>query len=539
MKMARAVKTTMNKKINTFRKLAYVLVAATALSACASEEPEISGQTGQEAEPLEYTMTLEATKLENDGLTRALNLEDKTLKTTWAEGEKVYVLMYDYETGKWDELGFLEAKASDDCKTHLKGTLNKVPVAYRTKLHLHNPGVDYRIQDGSLEKIATDFDYATAWVTDVEVKGNTIKAEASEFISQQAIVKFTFIDQEGNIVPVYDLTIEDNGGMDNKGNMWQMIRPKNGDGNQDEHVFGPVRVIDNDFEDGVVYVALSNVAPSSKLKMRAVTRIPFTDLDFYPMYTYTKTGVHLEKGKYYSITVKMNKMTQLGYVEFDYKNRYIAKDGEILTGSLLSGKQLLIENDATVTLDDVSILGENNEDYRWAGITCQGNATIILDGTNTVQGYCKDYPGIFVPSNNGRDTLTIKGEGELIASSNGSGAGIGSGISADSKYAGNIVIKGGVITATGGEGAAGIGSARGGRCYNITISGGTVTAIGGLDAAGIGTGESGECNYIHITKDVNKVIAVKGSQYAYSIGRGVNGWGASTIIDDDSKVEKR
>ena len=71
--------------------------------------------------------------------------------------------------------------------------------------------------------------------------------------------------------------------------------------------------------------------------------------------------------------------------------------------------KISIADGATVTLDGVTINGENSLDYKWAGITCEGDATIILkDGsTNTVKGFYEDYPGIHVPS---EMTLTIKGE---------------------------------------------------------------------------------------------------------------------------------
>ena len=102
---------------------------------------------------------------------------------------------------------------------------------------------------------------------------------------------------------------------------------------------------------------------------------------------------------------------------------------------------------------------------------------------------CRYYPGIYVPKDN---TLTIQGStGKLNASSNITGAGIGGGyIHQGNITSGNILIKGGIITATGGSETAGIGggyAASGvNTCGTITITGGTVTAYGGENAAGIG-----------------------------------------------------
>ena len=101
---------------------------------------------------------------------------------------------------------------------------------------------------------------------------------------------------------------------------------------------------------------------------------------------------------------------------------YVAQDGETLTGTLVRNVKISIADGATVTLDGVTINGDSNWAYDWAGITCVGGATIILNGTNTVKGFEDSNPGIHVPSGK---TLTIQGNGSLNASSNGYGAGIG------------------------------------------------------------------------------------------------------------------
>ena len=254
-----------------------------------------------------------------------------------------------------------------------------------------------------------------------------------------------------------------------------------------------------------------------------------------------------------------------------------AHNGDVLTGTLAQNVQISIENNATVTLQNVSI----NANGSWtsgvyAGITCLGNATIILEGTNTVKGFYPDNPGIYVPTGY---TLTIQGSGSLNASSNGLGAGIGGGSQIN---CGNIVIAGGTITATGEEPNAGIGAgfrascgtisitggtvnATGGRygsgigtghegscgaitisggfvtatgggnaagigagyyhasCVSIDITGGTVTATGGTNAAGIGTGQGSSCGPITITDGVTQVTAIKGEDAPNSIGAGLEG----------------
>ena len=229
-----------------------------------------------------------------------------------------------------------------------------------------------------------------------------------------------------------------------------------------------------------------------------------------------------------------------------------ATDGMTITGTLSTNVKISIDPGATVTLDNVSIIGTN--DVYYAGLTCLGDATIILkDGsTNFIKGFFENYPGIEVPPGS---TLTIKGgvagTGSLNASSNGYAPGIGGGYDRD---CGNIEIQGGHITAIGGSTAAAIGAgcdagcgtitisggniiATGGNygagigggytnvdtCGPITISGGTIEATGGINAAGIGGGRDGVCYAITITTGVTSVTATKGTDAPNSIGAGYNG----------------
>ena len=191
------------------------------------------------------------------------------------------------------------------------------------------------------------------------------------------------------------------------------------------------------------------------------------------------------------------------------------EDGYTLTGTLGANVKISIADGATVTLDGVTINGVRNNSYAWAGITCLGDATIILSGTNTVKGFYEDYPGIFVPENK---TLTIQGAGSLTASSNGFGAGIGGGYQI---ACGNIVIEGGTVNAQGGTYAAGIGGGNENSCGNISITGGTVNAQGGYNAAGIGSGDKNSCGNISITGGT--ITATGGSNYGAGIGSGDRG----------------
>lgn len=194
-------------------------------------------------------------------------------------------------------------------------------------------------------------------------------------------------------------------------------------------------------------------------------------------------------------------------------SNYTAKDGETLTGTLGSNVKISIANGATVTLKGVTVNGTSDSNYKWAGISCLGNATIILAAgtTNTVKGFHQYYPGIHVPEGS---TLTIKGTGTLTASSNSVGSGIGGGYQI---ACGNIVIEGGDITATGGSLSAGIGSGYQASCGNITISGGSITATSNDYSAGIGSGYKASCGDITIS---GGTINATGSDEGAGIGSG-------------------
>lgn len=218
---------------------------------------------------------------------------------------------------------------------------------------------------------------------------------------------------------------------------------------------------------------------------------------------------------------------------------YTAQNGDLLTGTLANNVKISIANDATVTLDDVTIAidGRDISSFEWAGITCEGDANIILVGTNTVITTADGKPAIQAGYHDTETkTLTISGSGSLTATGGSDAAGIGSGY--DGKC-GNITISGGEVTANGGSQGAGIGSGHSqATCGDITISGGTVIATGGSGAAGIGSGYSADaCGNITITENIVNVTATKGSVFYemetnYCIGQGANSPYIGTITID-------
>lgn len=207
-----------------------------------------------------------------------------------------------------------------------------------------------------------------------------------------------------------------------------------------------------------------------------------------------------------------------------------AKDGDVLTGTLGADVKISIADGATVTLSGVTIDGgrtveDRNAPCPWAGITCLGDATLILEGVNWVRGFHYAYPGIQAGPQGTK--LTIKGNGSLTAQCGNSQAGIGGGVQID---CGDIVIEGGNIKALAGEIGAGIGSGYESSCGDITISGGTVEAMSLTGGAGIGCGTHGSCGNITITDGITQVVAKANvSMTGAHIGRGYDAVSYGTI----------
>lgn len=196
---------------------------------------------------------------------------------------------------------------------------------------------------------------------------------------------------------------------------------------------------------------------------------------------------------------------------------YIAQNGDVLTGTLTGNYKISIAAGASVELKDVTINGGNNSSTNWAGLTCDGNATITITGTNTVKGFYREYPAIQAGPIG--KTLTINGTGTLTATGGDLAAGIGSGY--DGASCGHITISGGTVNASSSMNGAGIGSGDfKSSCGAITISGGTIIAISYGHGAGIGSGVSSTFGSITITAGITQVQATRNHFAAWPIGKG-------------------
>ena len=494
--------------INT---LAVLLIAGAFLTACSSDDSIVTDQSANPTTSKTYTMTIQATKCE-DATMRGLSLDGKTLNVKWYEGEEVIVAQ-DETT-----IGTLKAQASNNGTTTLTGEVTGLDLNKDVSFYLHSvnrryndvpenikdieqKGVLLKPAEGEDRSIETNYDFAVCTVSKdkISINGTEISvAGGIALASRQAIVKFTLLDQNGNPLDnVYRLKIKTTKGNYLTLTSSYMNAPELGD-----EFYAEVASTNE------VFMA---VEMDGKQDVRLIAYI-HKGGDDTEYYFYDRENVEFKNGKYYEITVKMKPGIYLDYCS----SRYNAKNGDVLFGNK-NDFQVKIADGATVTLHNVHI---SDDSY----IDCGGNATIILEGENSICAD-KNNPAIWVDQGK---TLTIRGTGSLEAENVGWAAGIGGG---ETLPCGNIVIESGTIVAKGGERSSGIGS--GGHdadgigatvaeqyaettCGNITITGGNITAMGDTYGAGIGCGGRGTCGNITITGGT--IIATGGDQDSAGIG---------------------
>ncbi len=198
---------------------------------------------------------------------------------------------------------------------------------------------------------------------------------------------------------------------------------------------------------------------------------------------------------------------------------YVIQDGQTITGRILDPIKLFIADGATITMDDAIIFPKNGGTYISNGLTCLGDAKIIVEGLNYIE-VDNYYDGIFVPENS---TLTIDGTGKIEIRARGYGSGI--------HVRGNLIIDNCHLVAYSDEGT-GIGSAYD-SFESITINGGIVRGGGGRYCAGIGTGVNGTGGSITINGGSVYASVAGQDQTAVSIGHGKGGSVESITINPD------
>ena len=454
--------------------LIVLVVALGLLTACTSESLVAYEAPAVSTAPTSYTLTVQATK--GEAVTRALLLNnegtpDERLDAVWMKSETIDVYK-DYT-----KVGELKPQEDSVAQTSLKGEVSNVAVNDVLTLKFLSP--EYANQGGTLEYIAANCDYATASVTVVGIDGTDVTTTGAVFENQQSIVKFTLQDNSNAAISATELIVV-------------------ADGNTYSIQTTPAT---NEF-----FVAL----PSFSNKTIQVTAANETNI-----YTFIREGITIESGKYYTLTTQMT-LGNLVDLSSLTKN-YVAQDGDILTGTIDNRYKISIAAGASITLYNVSINanGTLSGDTNWSGITCNGDATITLVGTNVVNA-CNTFTTCIQAGGAGT-TLTITGTGSLTSTGSKGSAGIGGGWNGS---CGDITITGGSIKATGGEGTPGIGSGNQGNCGDISISGGNIIATGSRFGSGIGSGGQGSCGDISIS---GGTITAIGGDLAAGIGSGVQG----------------
>jgi hypothetical protein len=303
------------------RTMAGAMMAATlmlGMTACSSEdglaeEPQLAHTAQKPQTPLQtYTLTVTATKGDDSALARAkakagladgattraltLSSDGKTLNAAWAAGEKVYV----YNKTKKSALGgYLEAK-TDGANVTLEGELTGT-VEEGDELYLAFPQLDrdYTEQDGTLTKIASNYDYALGWAKVTNVSDGKITAEdyyydgPIRFGNKQAIVKFTLLNKADNS-PINTTSLTIDARKDSKARLIQTF-----DFASNKNTYGPITITP---ATDVIYAALGTAGSGNSYDYTLIATDENGD-----MYTCTKTGVEFEWGEYYEITVKMEK----------------------------------------------------------------------------------------------------------------------------------------------------------------------------------------------------------------------------------------
>ena len=292
---------TMKKIMTNIKTLAALLMVGAALTACSSEDNFMNDQPANPTEPQVYTMTIEATK-GDAAATRGLSLDETKhkLTPTWNEGEEVVVVQTSGTTSK--SLGTLKAKASTDGITTLTGELVGLQTDAQLKFYLHGSTYDYTGQTGVLlsdaNSIEKKYDYAFSQTTDYVVNNSTVTvASGINLEAQQSIVKFTFVDNNGNAINAKSLEIETTNPLVEKMN--------NIDGTGNSQVKS--MTITPASATNVIYAAIPNTEPN-KDRPNDYT-LAVTDGNG-KLYTYTK-NVTFTNGKYYEVKVKMPKRCTL------------------------------------------------------------------------------------------------------------------------------------------------------------------------------------------------------------------------------------
>lgn len=270
---------------NSIKTLAALLIAAAGMTftACSGDDSDSPGNTQPQPQPQQpqvYTMTVQATK-GGDAQTRALADNGNTLTATWATTEHVYV-----QKGDTWVTGSLQPQSAGTT-AKLFGNLSGVAFAAGDNVTLQFPksgAISYTGQTGTLADIAENFDWATADVTIASVDNHGISVSGSvDFVSQQAIIKFTLQDKGNSNAAISPSALTVNDGTSDIVSLTDI----------------PAATYTTNGGAGILYVALPAV--SSK----TITLTATVGSDTYTLTT--AAAKSFTAGKFYRVTAQMAK----------------------------------------------------------------------------------------------------------------------------------------------------------------------------------------------------------------------------------------
>lgn len=270
-----------------------LLLAGLVLAACSSDDDGHQGQEEHQAFKT-YYMTVNATKGAEEGVnyasTRALAFDGSTLNATWATTEHVYVQGQLVSSGEffWFE-GSLQPQSAGT-ETELIGAISlpeswsyssideAIGNPHKVTLQFPRKEWSYDGQIGTLADIAAKYDYAIARDVVVEIKADQVRGVYTvSFESQQAIVKFTLKNSDGTILLNPTKLNVQYGTESLSLTIPETTYTTNGN--------------------GVLYVAIPGFVDEQKVTLRAKVG--------EKIYTFIKSNVTFENGKYYEVDVKM------------------------------------------------------------------------------------------------------------------------------------------------------------------------------------------------------------------------------------------
>ena len=207
----------------------------------------------------------------------------------------------------------------------------------------------------------------------------------------------------------------------------------------------------------------------------------------------------------------------------------LTAESDTLSGWVVAAQSVINHNRLTVSGNVDLILCDGAALTAHKGITVNEGATLTIwqqqggTGTLAIDDVALNTAAIGGEESPAGDVI-ING-GVINATGGARGAGIGG---ANAQSGGNIIIQNGAVTVTGGSDAAGIGGGSGASSGSITINGGTVNATGGYSGAAIGSGKRGSLD--SVTINGGTVNAVPGS-FGTGIGGGQYGGGGMVAIN--------